>query len=159
TADAECAFAKENRGAILPVLDHQCLWSHGEHLARGPRQAAVIRQYFGLGVIDQQNVDDLECLQQFAAGTIDPEIHGVAAGEAHLIHFQSYGALQTWIDIAQKKKFRIRVLLRNMRLELFEDVQVREIGFRFVQVIVILPAPTEGLSLGMLNATRIYTAI
>jgi hypothetical protein len=54
-----------------------------------------------------------------------------------------------------EQKFRIRVFRWNSRLETLEHVQFGEIGFGFVQVVQILPAPAKGFSFGMFNASGI----
>ncbi len=63
--------------------------------------------------------------------------------------------LQSGMNIAEEKKFRICVFRRNARLEALEDVQFGEIGFGFVQVVEILPAPAEGFSFGVFDASSI----
>jgi hypothetical protein len=59
------------------------------------------------------------------------------------------------LNITQKQKLGVSVLGRNTRLEALEDVQFGEIGFGFIQIPEIMPAPAEGLAFGMFNASGI----
>ncbi len=54
----ESSILKEHRRAIFAVLDHQRLGPHGEHLLRCPHQAEVLGEHFGLGIINEQGIDD-----------------------------------------------------------------------------------------------------
>src|SRR6266542_2126436 len=82
-ADAECSFGKENRGAVFAMFYDQRLWSHGDHLPCRPRQAGVLGQHFYLGVVDEQNVHQTKSFTKLLISALDPEVHGVAAGQLY----------------------------------------------------------------------------
>src|SRR5271165_1251679 len=56
-ADAKCAFAKENRGAVFPMLDDQRLRSQSEDFVGGAKQVRFTSKHFGFTIVDQQHVD------------------------------------------------------------------------------------------------------
>ena len=101
-ANSEGSFAEEDGGAIFSVLDDQSLRPHSQHFLRGTRKIGLSSQHFGFTVIDQQDIHQLQGFVQFAARTLNPKIHGVAAGKANLLHFAPDSGLQTGMDIGQK---------------------------------------------------------
>ena len=103
-ANSECTFAKENGRAVLSVLDDQRLRPHSENLVRGTQQVLLsTSQHFGFAVVDQQNIYQPQGLTQLLARTLDPEVHGVAAGQAYAIHFFANSGLQAGMDVAEKQ--------------------------------------------------------
>jgi hypothetical protein len=59
------------------------------------------------------------------------------------------------MDIRQEEKRRVVVRARDIGLKVFKDVQLREVGLRFIQIFVILPSPAERLPLRPLDTARI----
>ena len=158
SADAECAFAEKNGRAIFAVLDDQRLRADGEDFAGGAGQAGFVGQHLGFAVVNQQNVHHAEGFAQLGVGALDPEIHGVAASQLYVRQVTADGCLQAGMDIAEKKDVAVAVLGGNSRLEFFEDVQVGEIGFGFVEIVEILSAPAKGLPFRVLDAAGVHAA-
>jgi hypothetical protein len=46
-----------------------------------------------LAVIDQQKVPFANGREQLLPGDVDPEVHGVAAGQARILHLRAHAAL------------------------------------------------------------------
>ena len=155
TADAERTFAKENCRAVFSVLDDQRLRAHGQHFLRGARQVGFVGQHLGFGVVDQQDIDQLQRFREFLGRAFDPVIHGVAAGQAHTVHLAADIGLQRGLDVGQEQKLGVFVLFRNLRVESLEYVQVGEVGLRLVEVVGVGSAPAKGLALGALDAARV----
>src|SRR5580692_13159128 len=103
-ANAECAFAKENGRAVFTVLDDERLRSHGQNFLAGAEQVEFSRKTLGFGVVDQEHVDTLECFDQVGTRTVDPVVHGVAAGEANSVHLAANRSLQSGMNIAQEQE-------------------------------------------------------
>src|SRR5256885_2035525 len=80
-----------------------------------------------LAVVDEQDVDQLQRLGQLAPFAADPEVHGVATGELDVGHAAPHLRLQHRVDVGEKEESRVRELGRNLRLEVFEDVQLGEV--------------------------------
>ena len=117
------------------MLDDQCLRSHGQDFLCGSRQVGFCSQHFGFTIVDHQNVDQAQCLAKLRVGAADPIIHGIAAGQFDAGEPAAHCGLQTGIDIGQEQKIGIFVLRRDTRLEVLKDVQVREVGLGFVEII------------------------
>ena len=63
-------------------------------------------------------------LQQFLAKILDPVVHGVAAGQPQAVHLRAHAALQRGLDVAEQQVRRVPVALRQLGIEVGEDVQV-----------------------------------
>src|SRR5579862_5132663 len=154
-ANAESAFTKENSRAIFAVLDDEGLWAHGENFVGGAWQVGFAGQHLGLGVVDQENVDQLQSFAEFLKGALDPVIHGVASREADAVHLVANVGLQSGLDIGEEKEIGVFVFLRNAGLKFFEDVQVGESSLRFVQVVGVGAAPAESLARSAFQAADV----
>src|SRR5208283_4958760 len=158
-SDAKGSFAEKDGRSVLTVLHHERARPHGENLPGRARKILFPRQHLSLGVVDQENIHQLQRLRQLLGRALDPKIHGVAAGQTDAIHFQAHRRLQGGMDVGEEQKLRVRIFLWNAWLKFFEYIQFREIGFGLVQVVDILPAPTEGFPLGPLDAACVDAAL
>src|SRR5579862_3092204 len=59
------------------------------------------------------------------------------------------------MNVAQEQELRVHVFGWDSRLELFEDVEVGEVGLCFVQVVQIMSAPAKGFAFRALKAAGI----
>ena len=159
TSDPESSFAKENCRTVFAVLDDQRLRAHGQHFLSGARQVFFIGQHFGFGVVDQQYVHQLQGFRQFLARALNPVIHGVASGEAHAVHLPPHVGLQGRLDVGQKQKLGVFVLLRNSRLKFLKHVQIGEVGLGFVEIFGVGAAPAKSFAGGALDAAGVDAAL
>src|SRR6185437_3630265 len=83
----------------------------------------------------------------------------VAARQLNVRKFKAYRRLQRGMDIAKKQDLGILVLGRNLRLKFLEDVQFGEICLSFVEVLQVLPAPTECATLRMFDPPRVHSTV
>ena len=90
----EIGIAPEQNGAELAPLDHQCVRTHLQNLGSGLAQIVFSRQHAGFVIVDEQEVPVLNGFEQFLAKVADPEVHGVAARQAHVLHLGANAALQ-----------------------------------------------------------------
>src|SRR5208283_5290849 len=154
-SDSERSFAKENCGAIFPVLDDQRLRAHGQNFLCGAGQVGLAGQHLRLGVVDQQHVHQLQGFGEFLRSAFNPVIHGIAAGKAHAVHLAPYVGLQSGLDVGQEQEVGVFVLVGDARLKSLKDIQIREVGFGFVEVVSIGPAPAKCFAAGALDAARV----
>ena len=96
--------------------------------AGGQDEAVLSGEQFGFAVVDEKDIDFLQCFQQFGALDVDPEIHGVAADQRHFRHFAAHVELQLGHDVGEEEKFGIFVGGGNFGDEVFKDVEVGEFG-------------------------------
>ena len=75
-----------------------------------------------LAVVDQKDIHQTQGFSEFGIGALNPEIHGVAAGQFYVREFEANGGLQRGMNVAEKQEFGFFVLGRNSRLEFLEDV-------------------------------------
>ena len=155
-AHAERAFAKENRCAILAVLEHQRLRSHIEHLVRCSQKVRFTSQHLGFSVIDEQNIHQLQSFGQFLWRALDPIIHRVAAGQAHTVHLSPDIRLQIWLNVGKKQKVSIFIFGGNARMKTLEDVQLGKIRLCFIEVVSVGAAPAKRLYFCPLDAPNIH---
>ena len=154
-SNSESALAKKDGCPVLAVLDYQRLRTHSQHFLCGARQVGFVRDHFHFGIVDQQHVHQSQHVCQLLRRSVDPEIHGVAPGQAHSIHFLADRDLQRGMDIRQKQELGVGVLFGNFWLELLEHVEVGEIRLGFVQIVRIAAAPAESLARRALNPAGI----
>ena len=157
-ADAERALAEKDGRAVFAVLHHQPARPAGQNFIGGARQAGIAGQHFGLGIVDQQHVDELQRLRQFLRLAVDPVIHGVAAHQPRVAHLPPHPGLQQGIDVGEEEKVGVEKFLRDLRVEILEDVQLGEVGLGFVEVLSVLSRPEERFAAGMLDAVGGYAA-
>src|SRR5580704_938262 len=158
TPYAKSAFPEEDGGAVFSMLDDQGLRPHGQYFLRGTQQVLVAGKHFGFGIVNQQNVDILQRLGEIFSETGDPEIHGIAAGKANTVHLFADLALQHRMNVGEEEELGIKIRLRNTRFEVLEDVELGEVGFRFIQIVEILSAPAKGLAGRALNTASVNAA-
>ena len=153
-----CAIGEEDGGAVFAVLDDQRLGAEGEDFAGGEDEAVFSGEEFGFAVVDEENIDFLQCFQQLGALDVDPEIHGVAADQGDARHFAAHVELHLGHDVGEEEVFGIFVGGGNFGDEVFKDVEVGEFGLRLVDVFAVLASPVEGFAMGVLDAARVNAA-
>src|SRR6266566_8802687 len=105
SADSKGPFAEENRGTVFAVLDNQRLRSEGEDLTGCAGQAGFFGQHLRLAVVDQKDIHQAQGLAELGLGALNPEIHGVAAGQFYVREFETNGGLQSGMNIAEEQEF------------------------------------------------------
>ncbi len=117
TPDAKRSLAKEDGRTVFAMLDDQSLRTHGQNFVRGPGQIGFACEHLRFGVVDQQDVHELQRFRQLLERALDPVIHGVAAGQAYTIHLAANVGLQRRLDIREEKEFGVFVLCRECAAE------------------------------------------
>ena len=120
--------AKEDGGAVFAVLDDQRLGAEGEDFAGGEDEAVVAGQEFGFAVVDEENIDFLQCFEQLGALDVDPEIHGVAADQLDARHLAAHVELQLGMILARNRNLESSYAAGILGMKVFEDVEVGEFG-------------------------------
>src|SRR5215469_5414940 len=76
-----------------------------------------------------------------------------------MVHVASDIGLQCRLDIGEEEKIGVFVFFGDARLERLEDIEVREVSLRFVQVVGVSASPAEGLPVGTLDTANIDTTL
>src|ERR1035438_8542558 len=144
--DHEVLALAEQDGAVLAALDDQRVRAHGHDLGGGAAQVVFARKQAGFAIVDQQEVPLLEGFEQRRAEVVDPVIHGVAAGELDVAHLVAHAALQIGLDVAQEEIRLGAVALRQLGIEIREDVEIGPQGHAVVHVRRVLAGPEKRLA-------------
>src|SRR3954468_1971985 len=118
-----------------------------------------MRQHLRLGVVDQKHIDQLQCFGQLFRRTVDPVIHGVAPGEANLIHVAADISLQSRLNIREEQEICICIFLWDARLEGLENVKVGVVSFGFVEIVHVRSTPAKGLAVSPLQTANVDTVL
>jgi hypothetical protein len=106
----------------------------------------VRAEHAGLGVVDQQEIPIPDRGQEFLTEILDPEVHGVAAGQLQVLHLRAHLALQTGLNVAQQQVRRGKIARRQFGLKIGEHVQLRSERLAVVHIGGVLAGPEEGLA-------------
>src|SRR5450759_2492076 len=156
--DHEVLALAEQDGAVLAALDHQRVRAHVHNLGGGAAQVVFARKQAGFAVVDQQEVPLLESFQQRRAEIVDPVIHRVAAGELDVAHLPAHAALQIGLDIAQEEIRLGAVALRQLGIEIGENVEIGPQGLAIVHIGRVLAGPEKRLAGDAIQAAEIDLA-
>src|SRR5665213_2287380 len=154
----EIGIAPEEHGAELAALDHQSVRAHFQNLRGGLAQVVFTRQHARFVIVDQQEIPVLDGFEQFRAEIADPEIHGVAASQAQVLHLRADAALQAGLNVAQKQVAGILIALRKLGLKIREHVEIGGERHAIVHVVGIFAGPEESLAGYAFQAFQIDTA-
>ena len=135
---------------------------HDDHLGPAlldptsrPEEVGLPRELAHLLVVHHEDVDSLHEIEQRVTTSRDPVVHGVAGDQFRVAHLLENVELQLRIDVRQKDILGIAIMLRQLRLKGFEDVEVSFQGMGLIQVILVPPFPTKGLTWAALQTTQI----
>src|ERR1035437_7402472 len=156
--DHEVLAAAEQNGAVLAALDYQRVRTHVHNFGGGAAQVVLARKQAGFAVVDQQEVPLPESFQQRRAEIVDPAIHGVAAGELDVTHLPAHAALQIGLDVAQKEIRLGAVALRQLGIEIGENVEIGAQGLAIVHIGRVLAGPEKRLAGDAIEAGEIDLA-
>ncbi len=131
--DEEGIAAEEHR-SVFSAFNDESMGANIEDLRSRFLQVGFAREHFGFAVVDEQEIPIADCRQKFIAEIFDPEVHGVAAGEANAVHLGSDAALQGGLDVSEQQVFFRTVAFREFRIEGGEDVQLSRQRFAIVHV-------------------------
>ena len=109
-------------------------------------------------IVDQQEVPVADGFQQLRAKIADPVVHGVAAGQAQVLHLRAHAALQAGLDVAQQQIARILIALGKLGIEIREHVEIGGQGDAVVHVVGIFAGPEKGLAGDALQTFQIDAA-
>src|SRR5579875_103440 len=91
--------------------------THRQNPCRGLAQVRFAGKQARLAVVDQQEIPFGDGRQQLLAVVLDPEIHGVAAGQAQAVHLRANAALERRLDVAQQQIRLLAVAFRQFRMK------------------------------------------
>ena len=117
-------------------------------LARGAHQVRLLGEHAQLGVVHQDEVDRADRRDERVARRVDPEVHRVEADEPGAGALLAHLELEVGLDVGEEQRLRGLRLLRELRLEVAEHVQLRVVGVGDVEVVVVVAAPEERLAAG-----------
>ena len=63
--------------------------------------------------------------------------------------------MQRGLDVGKEQELGVFVLLRNLRLEGFEDVKVGVVGLGLVEIVGVGTAPAKSFAFGAFDAARV----
>jgi len=87
----------------------------------------------------------------------DPEVHRVEAREPRPLALLAHVALEIGLDVGQEERLRVDRALRELRLEVGEDVELGVEGVADVEVPLVLTRVEEGLaSLDVLDVLGVH---
>jgi hypothetical protein len=149
---------EKDGGTVLAMLDDQRFGAEGKNLSGGKDQAVLAGEELGFAIIDEKDIDFLQCFEQFGALDVNPEIHGVAADESYSGHFAAHVELQFGLDVGEEENLGVCVSGRNLGGEVFKNIEVGEISLGLVYVFAVLAAPMKCFAGSVLDATGINAA-
>ena len=119
-AHPEGMVAKENRRAILAVLDHQRPWPFVEDPAGSAQQVVLAGKLPRLAIVDDHHIHAADGLRKLLRRGFDPKRMRIQSHQPRrFAHFFVNLGLQPGMDVAQKDVLRIQVAGRNLWLEFF----------------------------------------
>ncbi len=149
---------REEKRAVFPPLDDQDLRPHLQDFARHLHQVGLLNQLPGLAVVDHHDVHLLQYLEKGFAFSVDPEVHRVQGHQlgrpGPLQHLQ----LKVGIDVRQEDQLGLAVMIRQLRLEPLEHIELRLQRDRLVELVAVLAPPPERPSGGDGQALQIHPA-
>ena len=143
----------KQEAAVLTALHDDETRSFGLQATPGIDEIRRAREFFGLAIVDDEQVDALEHVMQTLVGDVDPEIHRVGGHEVclaliehlHLIvraHVSGHGHLGLLCGGGE------------LRLPVFEHVQRHLVRGAAVHVVMVLAAPGEGFTLAAFQTVQ-----
>ena len=107
-------------------------------------------------VVDQQEIPAANGSQQLFPEILDPEVHGVAAGQANILHLRTDAGLQARLDVAHQQIRRVQIAGWKFGIEVGEHVQVRLKRFAIVHIRRVLAGPEKSLAGDALQTFQIH---
>ena len=149
-----------HHGAVLAALDDQRCGAQLENVPRRAQQIVLVREHARLRVVDHQDVACARSVSRSSAGVSRssnswcraPPLRGLP-----LICVQHRGCSVGSI-FARKTCLDERNALRQLRLEVGEDIQLRRQRDALVRIGAVTPGPEKRLSRGALQAGDIDAA-
>ena len=125
----------------------------------GAGQVRLLGQHAQLGIVEQQAVDLADRGHERVARRLYPEVHRVERDEPGAVALGAHAALELGLDVAQEDDIRGLRRVRELGLEVAEDVELGVVGVRDVEVVLVVAAPEEGLAaLDVLDVARLDAA-
>jgi len=148
----EVVIGCEEDGAVFAAFDDEDLGAHVHDDGGGLFEVRFAGEHAGFAVVDEEEVPALEGFEQGGAGDVDPEIHGVAAGEAGLLHLVADAFLEGGLDVAEEEVGGVFVGGGEFGVEVGEDVEVGDECGAVVHVVGVDALPEEGFAGDALEA-------
>ena len=145
----EVAVAREQRGAVLALLGDDDARAEVEHRVGGADEVRLVGELLELAVVEDHAVDDAgscACSDSWAM-SIQRFIESIATKRA-LRALLAHLALEVGLDVGEEDDVGGRRGLRQRRLEVLEDVEVRLQRVADVDVALVAPGPEERLAAG-----------
>src|SRR6266404_3016928 len=138
TGHDEIRVVAEQHRAVFASLDDQRVRTHIENCVGGFAQILATGEHARLAIVDEQKIPIADGGEQLVAKILDPEIHGIAAGQAKPVHLLAHGTLQRGLDISEQKIRLAAVTGGKFGIEIGEHVQLRGERDTIVHIIRIL---------------------
>ena len=112
---------------------------------RGRRlEVRLAREHAHLGVVEHHDVDARERLEERFARRLDPVVHRVETGDARVAALLAHAALEVRLDVREEHHRGVARGVRELRLEVGEDVELCLDRVRDLHVVVVAALPEEG---------------
>lgn len=135
-------FTKEV-AAVLATLDDDKARAFGLQLATGLDEVSGLGKFFGLAVVDDEEIDLFHDVMQALIGDADPEIHGVGDDEVSLGELLQGLHLIVWAHVGQHSDLSGGGSGVEFRQPCFQNVDPDGMGGAIVHVLVVFTAPSE----------------
>jgi hypothetical protein len=115
----------------------------------------VAGKHAGFAVVDQQEIPLGDGREQLGAKILDPEIHGVAAGEAQPVHLRAHACAAARVGCCPGTSTDHACNCRDFGAEIGENVEIGDQRFAIVHVVGILACPEKRFSRNALETFQI----
>lgn len=137
-------LAKEE-AAVLAALHDDKAWPFGLQSAACFHEVGCGRKFFGLSVVDDEEMDALEHFMQALVGDADPEIHRVSGDEVGL-HLVKHLHLIVRAHVGGDGHLGLARSRGELRLPLLQHVDAHLVSGAIVHVLVVFARPGEGFT-------------
>ncbi len=143
---------------MLAFFDRDIFRPHPPERAPRPDQAGVAGHHSRFAVVQDEQVDPREERVEIFPGRLNPEIHRVGHDKTRPAHLVEDVGLQRRRDVGQEHKLRFAKILRQLGLEIFEDIERDRFCFAGVEIPGVFARPAERLARDLLHSGRIDVA-
>ncbi len=131
---------------MFAFLHRDILRTHPSNRAPGPDQARVAGHLPRFAVVQDEQIDPRQERVEVLARRLDPKIHRVGDDKARLAHLVEHMRLERRRDVGEKHEFRFPKIFRQLRLEIFEDIERDRFCLPRVQIPRVFARPAKRLA-------------
>lgn len=129
---------------MLATLDDDKARAFGLQLATGFDEVGGLGEFFGLAVVDDEEIDLFHDVMQALIGDADPEIHGVGNDEIGIGELLQGLHLIVWAHVGQHGDLSRSGSGIEFRQPGFQHVDADRVSGAIVHVLMVFTAPGKG---------------